>query len=254
MGLKEVFQSQEELRRKERDFVDETFATVRIWRGCNNLIQFPRKKGGLVMVDVGAGVSESTAILASQGATSIAVDPRYGNLDELILNAKERSEPEYSGFTEEETKKCIDRFRRDFKSGRRRKGRYIVALAGDLPFKDESVDFLFSIHCITFFLDQDWDLLKGAADESLRVIKRRGEIQLAPFFDVRLAVQFGKVYEPGLFEVLKEDLDEHLVRDENQERLLNYLSAQSSLEVDIGYVEKKGVPFKVPLQLRVKKK
>lgn len=254
MGSKEAYQPEEKRRQKECDFVEETFAAIRIWRQCNDLIQFPKRRGGLVMVDVGAGVSESTAILASQGAISIAVDPRYGGIKGLILNAKEHSEPEFSGFDREEEEKCIDRFKQDFTSRKRRRGRYIIGLAGDLPFRDESVDFFFSIHCITFFLDRHWDLLKGAIDESLRVLKKGGEIQLAPFFDVQLVHQFEHLIEPVHLEILKEDLDEHLVRDENQRRLLEYLNTQANLEAEIGYKGRDDIPIRMPISLRIKKK
>ena len=256
MESREVCQPNDELRKKERDFVGETFATIRVWRQCNIDIQFPEKRGGLVMVDVGAGVSESTAILASQGAISIAVDPRYRDINELILNAKEHLVPDFSGFSQEEEDKCFERFRQDFKSKKRRRGHYLIGLAGDLPFRDESVDFLFSNRCITFFLDRDWDLLKGAVDESLRVLKKGGEIQLSPFFEVRLAYQISRIFEPELFKIFEEDLDENLARDENQKRLFDYLSAQSSLEVEIGYTTRMrgDTPIKIPMNLTIKKK
>lgn len=55
-----------------------------------------------------------------------------------------------------------------------------TALAGSLPFRDESVDFIFSPDCITVFLIIKKEVFRDTIFEVLRTLKKGGQLQLSP--------------------------------------------------------------------------
>lgn len=216
---KEIVPNEDRLRKLEEEFVAETFVTPRAWKSLLMEIEFPKKKKGMTIVDIGAGASEATATLASQGATAIAIDPIYRlPLREIIEKSEEFIKDLLEGPIGKDKwyigllKSAQERFARDFKSRRIRRGIYIPALAGNLPFRDESVDFIFSTSCIVFFLDRKWDLLWRSVQESYRVLKPGGEIQISPL-GAEILIKTG---DPEIDQ-------ENRVRRENQDRLIEEL-------------------------------
>src|SRR5207245_1033629 len=75
-----------------------------------------------------------------------------------------------------------------------------------LPFEDRSTDLVYSLDCITQYLDRDYELLRAAVREALRVLRPGGLLALVPFRD--------DVFRLGY----------HGARQANQERLLAWLA------------------------------
>lgn len=58
---------------------------------------------------------------------------------------------------------------------------YVAAMSGNLPFKDGSFDFVFSLLSVTFFLASDRDVFMKSMEEMVRVVKNGGELQIHPW-------------------------------------------------------------------------
>lgn len=84
-------------------------------------------------------------------------------------------------------KRCKEAEELFFRSHRRREVRAVAALAGALPFRDETFDFCYSLQCISKFLIGDREVLLQAASEALRVLKPGeglkpgGQLQIHPW-------------------------------------------------------------------------
>lgn len=153
------------------------------------LIDFPAKLTGIRVLDIGAGESDCTAWLNKQGASAYAIDPRYRDVrllrhdtDITLLPKFQKCASRYGTAVAENLRRSIERTRGIFMSDMNlHPNYYIAALAGSLPFSDESFDFIYSIDCITKGLDEDETIFRQAINEALRVLRRDGTLQLHPY-------------------------------------------------------------------------
>ena len=200
--------------RAQWDAVPTTYPTARPWRTVAALIPFPARVAGLGVVDVGAGGSDAVATLLAAGADAVAVDPRYRSLPGLVRDAnayfgaqQAAGRPPHSredaATAIAEQREAFRRFVASFQG--RHRNRYVAAVATALPLQDGSADLVYSLDCITQYLDRDYDVLQAAVQEALRVLRPGGLLALVPFRD--------EVFRLGY----------HDVRRASQERLLDWI-------------------------------
>jgi len=78
-----------ELLDQEIRIADESFSSALPFREVSKYIRFPKDVKGLTIVGIGEGASTATLELKRQRANAIAIDYRYGNLEE-VTNAMEK--------------------------------------------------------------------------------------------------------------------------------------------------------------------
>lgn len=87
------------------------------------------------------------------------------------------------------SRKARDEFLFNLKKG---KIEAVAAFAGALPFKDNSLDFCYSLQCLSTFLLKDGEVFMGAIKEVLRVLKPGeglkpgGQLQIQPWISGRV--------------------------------------------------------------------
>ncbi len=194
----------ETLIQQEQNLAVESFSTANSFEQTSKIIDFPRQVAGLTIVDIGAGASTCVAELREKGANALAVDYRYYNPKKLkrsvdrkladvpaILNERVNEARTNLGafFTEDLeisgqqqfvrlSRKLRDRFFYNLGLGR---GQYIAALAGFLPIRSNSVDFVYSTQALSTFLLKEAEVFQSAMDETFRILKTGGEIQIQPW-------------------------------------------------------------------------
>lgn len=162
-------------------------------------LDFPKEVKGLTIVNIGAGLSTGVLELQKRGANAIAVDYAYTDLDELektiglsaiikglaILPELTEKGEFKAGPIKLTGKAFADEMRdafiaqkefREAQEGGTIKA--VAALAGRLPFPDNSVDVCFSVNCITELAGRNRGVFIGAVVEALRVLKPGGNLQL----------------------------------------------------------------------------
>ncbi len=170
-----------------------TFPTARPWSVVAALIPFDAEVAGSTIVDVGAGGSNAVAALLDAGANAFAIDPRYRSwaaLERECTAYFERHEAlgrlpqarEASANPIAEQRAAFRDFATSFHDPCTA-GRYRAAVATNLPFAADSVDLVYSLDCITQYLDRRFELLAAAVDEALRVLRSGGRLVLVPFRD-----------------------------------------------------------------------
>jgi SAM-dependent methyltransferase len=177
-----------------------TFPTARPWSVVAALIPFGENVTDTTIVDVGAGGSNAVASLLTLGADAFAIDPRYRSwpsLERACTSYFERHEA--LGRLPEAREASADPIAlqraafRDFALSfhdPRNVDRYRSAVATNLPFADHSVDLVYSLDCITQYLDRRFDLLAAAVEEALRIVRPGGRLVLVPFRDDVFAVGY----------------------------------------------------------------
>jgi len=184
---------------RERHIAQESFSAGLSFERASILINFPKDVSGLTIVDIGAGASPAVLGLQEHGAKAIAVDYRYEDLKDLKTSIDRdlsgnrmnqvlsiaRGMGESIKDTRGDMKQYARSMRKDmglfFHAHENRKIQLVAASAGSLPFRDESVDFIFSIQCISRFLIKDRDVFINVVSEATRVLRPGGELQLHPW-------------------------------------------------------------------------
>lgn len=153
------------------------------WDEIIKVIEIPQTFKGCRTLDIGAGGSNLTATLLGKGAKAYALDPKYKSRLNTIreiqtcLNiSKKIKTPQIS--IAEQTKAAL-KFTDDLID--KSPENYIAGFASSLPFADNTFDFVFSLKCITFHLDLNFDVFSKAVSEAIRVTKPNGKIQIFPF-------------------------------------------------------------------------
>lgn len=95
-------------------------------------------------------------------------------MEELVIGDNEAATRVYV----QESRKVLDLFLKAKKSGEIKP---VAALAGALPFPDQTFDFCFSLQAITTFLSHDREVFLSAINECLRVLKSGGQVQFHPW-------------------------------------------------------------------------
>ena len=156
---------------------------------CRAVIDFPVKLTGLRILDAGAGESDCVAWLSLQGAYAYAIDPRYRDLQQLkhdmdmtidskLRKVASRYGADHAQLLQSSIERTRANFRRDTKINIKH---YAAALIGCLPFIDEVFDFIYSIDCIGKGIDEDESLFRQSVQDTLRVLRHGGELQIYPF-------------------------------------------------------------------------
>jgi SAM-dependent methyltransferase len=202
--------------RAEWDGAPRTLPTARPWSIVAQLIPFPASPSGLTIIDVGSGGSDAVPTLLEAGAEAFGVDPRYRSLDRLVRDVTLyfRTQEAFGQLPQahEPSARPIAAqraaFRRLFASFQAQRTRryYVPAVATRMPFPRASADFVYSVDCITQYLDREFESLFAAVQEALRVLRAGGVLVLVPFRDDVFALGY------------------HPERQANQERLLAWLA------------------------------
>lgn len=114
------------------------------------------------VLDVCAGVSDFTAKLLQLGADAYALDYGYGDIQELLIRACDRSAGLFS------------------KSVIKDRDRYIKGSAHNMPFLNNTFDAVTSYYGIFGVIDDDLDLAYQSINEGLRVLKPGGVLSIGP--------------------------------------------------------------------------
>jgi len=194
----------ETLIKQEQDLAEESFSTANNFEHTSKIIDFPRQVAGLTIIDIGGGASTCVAELRERGANAISVDYRYYDRKKLkrsvdrkladvpaILNERvDQVRTNLRAFFTEDlevrgqqqfvrhSRKYRDRFFYNLESGH---GQYITALAGFLPIRSDSVDFVYSAQAVSTFLLKEMGVFQNAMDEIFRILKAGGEVQIQPW-------------------------------------------------------------------------
>ncbi len=111
-------------------------------------------------------------------AIQITLDMIKDTRRKNIVQGAARQEREHNLSYVRQQRQARDAF---FGNLARHSGNYLAALAGELPFQDNSFDFVFSLQTISFFLIRNREVFMNSVHEALRVLKPGGELQLQPW-------------------------------------------------------------------------
>lgn len=187
------------------------------WETSIRLLDLPEKLQGVRILDVGGGASDLTAELLDRGADAYAVDPRYRSRSDLKGRVRKHIKGLYSTTDRDHMRRSFKTLERFMQSTKTHANRYKSAYASELPFPDDYFDIIFSIDCITVYLDIDSNLLYRATQECIRTVKSGGKVHFFPFGDT--ANVFG-------------DSDVTTLRLQNQNQLLTSLRVNPIVNVE----------------------
>lgn len=176
-----------ELFEQEVRIAQESFGSALPFQEVSKYISFPKDVKGLTIVGIGECASTATLELRKQRAKAIAVDYRYDNLEQ-VASSMERlfsSKKIYQNDRFQLARKYIESSRKTkdefLRAYRNREIQLVAAIAGNLPFRDETVDFAFSMQCIGEYFIKDKDIFIHAISESIRVLKPGCQLQVYPW-------------------------------------------------------------------------
>ncbi len=149
-------------------------------------IYFPEDVAGLYILDICGGASLATGRLRMHGAKAFAIDYKYKDrhtlkrsIDDYLLDPglfpMDRIKQEYI----RRMRKNRDIFLRNLNGTDKP---LVAALAGDLPFANESFDMCYSTQGISPAILGDLKIFTQAYQEGMRVLKKGGQFQIYPWF------------------------------------------------------------------------
>ncbi|MBI4100459.1 class I SAM-dependent methyltransferase [Candidatus Microgenomates bacterium] len=145
-----------ELLQVEHQIAKRTGATAIDLESASIWLDLPEDVRGMRILDIGGGASTVTLELARRGTQAVAIDYKYDDFTKLRTSMNK--------FTDKLKKmrgrvKSAKLFREIgdtfFNSIPEGLGQYAAALAGDLPFLDETFDLCFSTRCLSVYLIED---------------------------------------------------------------------------------------------------
>lgn len=160
-----------ELLKSEQVLAQRTFSSSAPYRTVREVLGLPEDVKGLRIVDVGAGASDAVAGLNEDGAEAFGVDPGFDNSRKLARSAEQYLRANSSPRDREYFEPRWEALQKFLQDVRRNRNKYLVGYAGSLPFEDSSVDIVYSLLAVSFFLSMDRALLLQAVQEGLRVLK-----------------------------------------------------------------------------------
>lgn len=157
------------------------------WQDLIKVYRLPENLSGKRTLDVCAGESNFCAWLLVQGAEAYAVDYFYSDFFQLRVGRVRnllksigredidptKSDPRVLRILDEDTamfKRSVDI----------QPSSYIAASAHALPFRDKTFHLITSYYGIFGVMDNDRNLLQMAIQEAIRVLRKGGELQIAP--------------------------------------------------------------------------
>lgn len=119
-------------------------------------------------------------MLRKRGAQAFSVDYKYSDLKDLRKSVNRYLASSGDKVYVKKSRETQNRFFGHIQN--RRNTSYAAALAGALPFPDNSFDLCFSLQCMSKFLVEDPNVFMGAVKEALRVLKPGGQLKMQPWF------------------------------------------------------------------------
>lgn len=164
----------------ESELIELAAVSALPWSKGKELIQLPDDVRGLSFLDVGAGASDICATLLELGADAYAIDPRYRKKSEIIelMRMQIHSAPNLP--LRIAINQTVKKFGASIKDAPER---YKAASAAQIPFPDNTFDFVFSIDTVTAFFDRHREMFFQSIKECLRVTKPGGCLKFTPFQD-----------------------------------------------------------------------
>lgn len=135
---------------------------------------------GLRVLDIGAGTSTFLKRLLDLQVDAYAIDPAYKSRSDLKGKVKAYITG-HDHFSKPEKQKRLTELEEFMESMKDHPERYLRALAGSIPFPDDSFDKVVSLSAISGYLNADMPIYLQAVDECIRVTKPGGQIILSPF-------------------------------------------------------------------------
>lgn len=165
---------------ESREFpLERTFITDSDFEYNQKVIGFPNDIVGKRILDVGSGVSIAVEELAKRGAIAYGIDPIYSDRNRIWQSYQRTIRMGHTNTTyDEKLKGSVKDFLDDHLSN----GRYIAASATNLPFRDNSLDLVYSNQCLTAFLVKDQETFLRAIAEAVRVLKSGGSLRIHPWY------------------------------------------------------------------------
>lgn len=164
----------------EKDVANISPTSALSWDRAKSILRLPEEVSKLRVLDVGAGASDITAALLSQGADAYAVDPKYNSKSNIRGQIQAQLKTPYYVDRKREVQETLERFMESIKTN---PDHYKTAMGTNMPFSDDFFDVVFSLGAISGYLDVDRNLFLAAIQECLRVLKPGGTLQLMPFLD-----------------------------------------------------------------------
>lgn len=186
------FRLTQELRRREKALAEHLFTGANSADSLIPALGLPSELKGVKIADLGAGCSDLTPELLSQGADAYAVDRIYTSpkdIEEHMRRALGIMMRSYQGADRNTANrianKSYDRFKNSYNRDRKSPNRrYIQASLSNLPFHEGSMDFSVSSFGIGD-LAEDLPIFLRSVSEALRILKPGGEFVMFPFHGVQ---------------------------------------------------------------------
>lgn len=165
---------------KEKGFsLEATFITDASLVDVQTTIGLPDKVAGLKIIDIGSGASTAVEELAERGAQVYGIDPIYTDNKKILASYRRaikmgNTNPSFT----QRLKGSVEKLMSDYLNN----GRYVAASATELPFKDSSIDLIYSHQCLSAFLIRDRAVFLRAIAEAMRALRAGGQLRIHPWY------------------------------------------------------------------------